>query len=178
MKLGNLIAALLMSALLGGCSTVVALLPEGMKPVKYDLQSCSVMFPQLEGLNVASGVARENEKSLTGVLDFCVTQIVGKADYGFEWEFTRPTDPFSSLSSYSVLVWEGKGCLLSQQDWSKGPVPWHRVTAMETFEDGGCARVLASIPRRNINSHSSRTKREASLAEVSMAASRLASKRY
>lgn len=163
---------------LAGCSTVVALLPEGLKPVKYNLQTCSVWFPQLAGLNIEAGVARENEKSLTGVLDYCVTQIVGKADYGFEWGFTRPTDPFSSMSSYSLLVWEGKGCLLSQQDTTKGVVPWHRVTALETLEDGGCDSLLASIPKRNISSHSSRAKREVSKAEALMAGSRPASKRY
>lgn len=167
------IAALAAATGLAGCSTVVAFLPQSMRPVKYDFESCKVWFPQLAGLNVDFGIARENEKSLTGVLDFCVTQILGKADYGFEWEFTRPTDPFSSLPEFSVLVWEGKGCLLSQQDKAKGTLPWHRVTALETFEDGGCAKVLATVSRRNISSHSSRAKREASLREASMIAYRL-----
>ena len=176
MKLGNMIAALSMSALLGGCSTVVALLPQGLKPVKYDFESCKVMFPQVGGLNMESGIARENEKSLTGVLDFCVTQILGKADYGFEWEFTRPTDPFSSQPQYSLLVWEGKGCLLSEQDKAKGLLIWHRVKELETFEGGGCASLLSAVPPRNISSHRSRAKREASLGEVSAAAVRMAGK--
>ena len=169
-----LISAVSISTLLAGCSTLVEVLPQGMKPVKYDFESCKVRFPQLAGLNIASGIARENEKSLTGVLDYCVTQILGKADYGFQWEFTRTTDPFSSQPKYSVLVWEGKGCLLSEQDKSKGTLPWHQVTALETFEGGGCAGLLSAIPRRNLNSHSSRAKREMDLPEASMIAYRLA----
>lgn len=172
MRYRMLIAAFASAAGLVGCSTVVAFLPQGMKPVKYDLESCTVMFPQLAGLNVASSIASENAKSLTGVLDFCVTQILGKADYGFEWEFTRPTDPFSSLPQFSVLVWEGKGCLLSEQDKTRGTLPWHRVTALETFEGEGCARLLSSIPPRNISSHRTRAKREVTLAEARTAVAR------
>jgi hypothetical protein len=172
MRYRILIAALAAAAGLSGCSTVVAFLPQGMRPVKYDLESCTVMFPQLAGLNVAAGIARENETSLTGVMDYCVTQILGKADYGFEWEFTRPTDPFSSHSQYSLLVWEGKGCLLSEQDKAKGLLIWHRVKELETFVGGGCARLLSAIPPRNISSHKTRAKREVTLTEARTAVAR------
>jgi uncharacterized protein YceK len=158
---------------LAGCSTVVALLPEGMRPVKYDLKTCSAMFPQLEGLNVVAGVTRENEKSLTGVWEVCVTQILGKADYGFEWEFVRKGDFLSSEPQSGVLVWEGKGCVLTEHGKSNVTSYWRTVTAVEPFETGGCATLLWLVSPRHISAHSGSAKREVSLRDARGIATRL-----
>jgi hypothetical protein len=79
----------------------------------------------------------------------------------------------SSQPQRGVLVWEGKGCVLTEQDKSKGTASWRTVTALEPFETGGCATLLWLVSPRHISAHSGSAKREVSLRDARGIATRL-----